>query len=135
MWIDLALQRIQARLQKKPLLLFQLNLDSGGIPDFDRNCHRRDRSGKDRHLNPKIRIVKIENIPGKSAPYDLPDELQHQNAYEEGNLPVVTRDREITTNPSIEAEVHHRRERPYVFAIRRQFPESARDVSGCNIHG
>src|SRR5260370_7682499 len=44
--IDLALQRVQARFQQKPLLLFQLHLDARVVPNLDGNRDDRDYCGK-----------------------------------------------------------------------------------------
>ena len=135
MRIDLALQGIETGLQQQPLLLLQLDFDAGGIPDLDRDRYRGNRSGKDRDLNPKIRAVQIEDVTRKCAAHNLSYKLQHQDADEESHLPVVTRNREVAADPAIEAQVHHRREGPYIFAVWRQLTEGPGHVSGSDIHG
>src|SRR5258708_35987848 len=42
--IDLALQRVQARFEQKPLLLFQLHLNPRVVPDLHRNRDGRNHS-------------------------------------------------------------------------------------------
>ena len=62
--IDLVLQRLHARVQKKPLLLFQFDLDSDAVEDLDLDSNRGDGRGVDRDLRPTScpgsRCAKIE---------------------------------------------------------------------------
>src|SRR5205814_7924242 len=115
-------------------LLLELYFDSRSIPDFDRNRYGGNRCREDGDLDPEIRTIEIEDIPGESAADDLSYKLQHQNADEEGHLPVVPGNRKIAPDPPIKAEVHHRRERPDVFAVRRQFTKGSSNISGCDVH-
>src|SRR5271170_7276560 len=57
MRIDLARQRLQARLHQQSVLLFELNLVSCVVPDLDRQCYREVSRSIDRGDAPPLQVI------------------------------------------------------------------------------
>ena len=48
--IDLALECVEARFKQEAFLLFELELNAEGVPDFERDADHHDRAKPDQHL-------------------------------------------------------------------------------------
>ena len=65
--IDLALQRLHARLHQQALLLFQLHLDARVVPDLQRNADAHQHRRENRDCDPDVRTIDRKDIRVKPA--------------------------------------------------------------------
>src|SRR5947209_11518207 len=117
MRVDLALQCVESGLQEQSLLLFQLQLNSSGIPDLDRNGHSRNGAGVNRNLHPEIVAAQKEKTIWEGASNLFPQELKQQDADKECNLPIMSRPGKVAAEPTVNAEIHYLRDRPDFCAV------------------
>src|SRR5947209_10087760 len=123
MWIDLALQRVQACLEQQLLLLLEFELDAIHVPDFQRNRDARNHRGINRELQRETGAINVEKLVREYARQFHPGELKYHDNHEEADLPVQSK--RISQNafqPPVDAEIHKGRERPDVFRIMSSIP-------------
>src|SRR5207253_4093569 len=117
MRIDLALQRLHARLQQQTLMLFQLQLHPRRVPDFQRDSHRRYRSGIHGYQWQPGSGVYIEYLTVRPPADFYPRHLQQHNHPEERGLPVNLRMTQHLADPAVNAEINEWREGPDLFTV------------------
>src|SRR3954462_2593867 len=117
MRIDLALQRIKPGLKQQALLLFQLHLNAGEVPDLNWNgdsCHR---GGKDRQQGHRSVDRKGPNLFWQRVMQFQARGLKSNDHQKKCGLPVNTRTAQIALYPSVHAEIDERRKGPNLFFI------------------
>src|SRR5581483_823123 len=86
--IDLALQRLHARLQKQSFLLLQLHLDAHVVQHLQRDCHRHHRARVDGELHPQVRRIERKHAAREQQVKLNVNELERQDQEEERRLPI-----------------------------------------------
>src|SRR5258708_15568011 len=117
--IDLALQRVQARFEQKPLLLFQLRRNARVVGGLDRNGDGSDHSGETREDGPRRvsgNVYSKQTLRPRIGQLDAAG-LQRDDDEKESRLPVNARTPKIAPHPAVDAHGHEEGEGPYLFFI------------------
>src|SRR5215471_20692325 len=137
MRVDLILQGLHARMQKKPFLLFQFDLNADAVENLDLDSNGGDRRSIDQSEDPQI----VGTLDAEDSPWPAVGrwkvsselrlhETQPDDRREEHDLPVEqARPWQVAPDQAKDALIDERRKRPNVVFIARHRPQLSRHTS------
>ena len=134
MRIDLVLQSLHSRLQQQAFLLFELDLNTDAIKNFELSSNHHDRSSVNRGFHPGAGALKAERGIWKKAGQLGVNKAQRHDRDKEHNLPVEEAGRrKVAPNPAVNAQINEGRERPDIFLVRRNLAQLPGDESAQHV--
>ena len=127
--VDLAGERRQPRLHQQLLLLHQLGLVAGVVPDLERQRHREQRGHVDDHGGQRVRRGPAADAgrtrsPGRGGPASAAGTPRRRSPAGRTSWKAVRRGRGRAEEPA-DAEIGQRREAPDLLGVRSAIPQQA----------